>query len=132
MQLTPGVRLGRYEIVARLGVGGMGEVWKARDTRLTRTVAIKVLPVRNADDPEYRHRLLREARAASALNHPGIVTIYDVVSEGGLESIVMEFVEGRTLQAAIKQESTGGRSIRVWNPDRRRARRRPRSWNYPL
>src|SRR6516164_6282964 len=100
-RLSSGCRIGPYEIVSLLGTGGMAEVYKARDTRLKRTVAIKVLPVDAAEDPERRSRLLREARAASALNHPNIVTIYDVVSDGGHDSIVMEYVEGRTLQNTI-------------------------------
>jgi eukaryotic-like serine/threonine-protein kinase len=100
-RISSGSRIGPYEIVSLLGAGGMGEVYKARDTRLNRAVAIKVLPAYAAGDAERRKRLLREARTASALNHPNIVTIHDVVSEGGHDSIVMEYVEGRTLQQVI-------------------------------
>jgi serine/threonine protein kinase/Tol biopolymer transport system component len=101
MSLSPGSRLGPYEILAPLGAGGMGEVYSARDSRLNRTVAIKVLMGYAASDSERRKRLLREARTASALNHPNIVTIHDVVSEDGRDSIVMEYVEGRTLKETI-------------------------------
>ena len=101
VRISPGSRLGPYEIVSFAGAGGMGEVYQARDTRLNRTVAIKVLPPVAADDAERRRRFLREARAASALNHPNIVTIHDVVSEDGRDSIVMEYVEGKTLADAI-------------------------------
>jgi len=101
VQISPGSRLGPYEVVSFAGAGGMGEVYKARDTRLNRTVAIKVLPPLAAGDAERRRRFLREARAASALNHPNIVTLYDVVSEDGRDSIVMEYVEGKTLADRI-------------------------------
>src|SRR5512147_2022288 len=88
-RLSPGARIGPYEIESLLGAGGMGEVYKARDPRLNRTVAIKVLPALGAEDLGLRKRLLREAQAASALNHPHIVTIHDIVSEGGRDSVVM-------------------------------------------
>src|SRR5258708_18285873 len=101
MPLTAGEQLGPYEIVSPIGKGGMGEVYKARDTRLNRTVALKVLPQYAAADADRRRRLLREARTASALNHPNIVTIHDVLSSDGQDSIVMEYVEGRTLEATI-------------------------------
>jgi serine/threonine protein kinase/formylglycine-generating enzyme required for sulfatase activity/cephalosporin-C deacetylase-like acetyl esterase len=104
VRIPPGSRLGPYEIVSLAGAGGMGEVYQARDTRLNRTVAIKVLPPVAADDAERRRRFLREARAASALNHPNIVTIYDVVSEDGRDSIVMEYVEGQTLKGPLPVE----------------------------
>ena len=99
---TPGARVGSYEVVDRLGAGAMGEVYRARDTRLGRTVAIKVL--RSGGDPELRHRLDREARAASALNHPNIVHIYDVgetATPGGTHYVVMELVEGETLRRRL-------------------------------
>ncbi|HEX2455645.1 MAG TPA: protein kinase [Vicinamibacterales bacterium] len=97
MSLSPGTRLGPYEILSGLGAGGMGEVYKARDVRLDRLVAIKVLPADQLTDPESKRRFIREARAASALNHPNIVTIYDVGSENGVEFLAMELIEGRTL-----------------------------------
>ena len=100
--LAPGTRVGSYEVIDRLGAGGMGEVYRARDTRLGRTVALKVL--RSGADPELLHRLDREARAASALNHPNIVHIYDVgvaAGEAGAHYVVMEHVEGETLRRRL-------------------------------
>jgi serine/threonine protein kinase len=96
-----GSRLGPYEIVALLGGGGMGEVYKARDTRLNRTVAIKVLASLGANDAERRGRFLQEARAASTLKHPNIITLHDILTEGGRDALVMEYVEGRTLDGKI-------------------------------
>ena len=78
MSLAPGTRLGPYEIQAAIGAGGMGEVYRARDTRLDRIVAIKVLPAHLAQDPQFRERFDREARAVAALNHPHICTLYDI------------------------------------------------------
>src|SRR5688572_22795022 len=97
MPLTPGTRLGPYEIVAPLGAGGMGEVYKARDTRLDRTVAVKVLPAHVASDPDVRQRFEREARAVAALNHPHICTLYDIGTQDGTDFLVMEYLEGETL-----------------------------------
>ncbi len=97
MALAPGVRLGPYEIVSALGAGGMGEVYKARDTRLDRTVAIKVLPEHVASDPELKQRFEREAKTISSLNHPHICTLYDVGREGDTDFLVMEHLEGDTL-----------------------------------
>src|SRR5688500_3966516 len=97
MTLAPGFRLGPYEVVAPLGAGGMGEVWRARDTRLGREVAIKGLPATFAADPVLRARIEREARTISSLNHPHICTLYDVGREGDLEYLVLELVEGQTL-----------------------------------
>ncbi len=101
MPLAPGARLGPYEIVAPLGAGGMGEVYRARDTRLGREVAIKILGSRLAVTPERRERFLQEARAASALNHPNIVSLYDISSEEGSDFLVMELVRGQTLEQLI-------------------------------
>ena len=100
-QLSRDDSLGPYEIIGLLGAGGIVEVYKARDERLRRAVAIKVLPRSAARDAERRKRLLREARAASALNHPNILTVYDVLSNRGLDCIVMEFVEGKRLAVLI-------------------------------
>lgn len=95
MTLEPGIQLGAYEILASLGEGGMGQVYKARDLRLDRTVALKVLPQELADAPERLVRFEREARAASALDHPGIVTIYEIAEAEGLHFIAMQYVRGR-------------------------------------
>src|SRR5262245_1913119 len=97
MGLVPGARLGPYEIVAPLGAGGMGEVYKARDSRLDRSVALKVLPSDLASDPERRSRFEREARAIAALSHPHICTIHDIGRENGTDYLVMELLEGETL-----------------------------------
>jgi len=101
MSLTAGTHLGPYDIVGELGAGGMGEVYKARDTRLDRTVAIKVLPSAMAVDPERRARFEREAKAVAALNHPNIVTIHAVEEVDGLPFFTMEYVEGQTLAHTI-------------------------------
>src|SRR5438132_1363809 len=101
MTLAPGSRLGPYEVEVPLGAGGMGEVWRARDTRLARAVAIKVLPAEVSTDPEQLARFRNEARAASALNHPSIVTIHDVAQDQGTAYLVMELVEGRTLRELL-------------------------------
>ena len=102
--MNPGTRLGPFEIVGPLGAGGMGEVYLARDTRLGRDVAVKVLPQGLAGDPERLKRFEKEARSASALNHPNIVTIYEIGGEGGVSYIAMERVEGSTLRELL----TGG------------------------
>ncbi len=101
MTLSAGTRLGPYEVLAPLGSGGMGEVYRARDTRLDREVAIKVLPADLAADSERLRRFEKEARSASSLNHPNIVTIYDIGSEGGISYIAMERVEGATLRELL-------------------------------
>ena len=103
MTLEAGSRLGPYEIRASLGAGGMGEVYRARDTRLDRDVAIKVLPTVFASDPERLRRFEREARAASALNHPNIVTIYDIGSFDSISYIAMELVDGITLRMVVER-----------------------------
>jgi eukaryotic-like serine/threonine-protein kinase len=101
MPLATGTRLGPYEINAPLGAGGMGEVFRARDTRLDRTVAIKILNQGLADAPEVRQRFEREARAVSSLNHPHICALYDIGQQDGIEYLVMEYLEGETLAARI-------------------------------
>ena len=103
MSLTSGTKLGPYEILAPLGAGGMGEVYKAKDTRLDRTVAIKVLPSHVASNPAVRQRFEREARAVSSLNHPHICTLYDIGSENGVDFMVMEHIEGDTLADRLKK-----------------------------
>ena len=91
----------QYQFTEKLGAGGMGEIYKAHDTRLNRIVAIKVLPASRSGDPERRQRFLQEAQAASGLNHPSIITIHDVLSEGDTEFMVMEYVAGKTLNDVI-------------------------------
>src|SRR5436190_23176467 len=94
--LTSGNRLGPYEILSPLGAGGMGEVYRALDTRLDRTVAIKILPSHFSDDPILRQRFEREAKAISSLNHPHICVLHDVGNQDGTQFLVMECVEGET------------------------------------
>ena len=99
-----GKTVGHYRITARLGAGGMGEVFLAEDTRLDRKAAIKFLPADLAGDPDRRRRFLTEAKAASALNHPHVCVVYDVgETEDGLPFIAMEFVEGQSLSDLVKQ-----------------------------
>jgi eukaryotic-like serine/threonine-protein kinase len=101
MTLQAGSRLGPYEVLSALGAGGMGEVYRGRDTRLDRTVAIKVLPSSVAEDAERRDRFEREARAVSALNHPNICTLYDIGHQDGVDYLVMELVEGESLETRL-------------------------------
>jgi serine/threonine protein kinase len=101
MTLGSGTRLGPYEIVAPLGSGGMGEVYRAHDPRLGRDVAIKVLPAAFSADPDRLHRFEQEARAAAALNHPNIVTIHSVEEASGIRFLTMELVDGRPLSEMI-------------------------------
>ena len=103
MSLPPGTRLGPYEILELAGAGGMGEVYKARDTRLRRTVALKMASPHVGDDPEVRAKFLREARAAAALNHPHICAIHDVASVDGHDFIVMEYLDGETLEQRLRR-----------------------------
>ena len=97
MSLAPGGRLGPYEILAAIGAGGMGEVYRARDTKLHRDVAIKVLPDLFARDPERLARFEREARTLAALNHPHIAQVFGVEESGQVSALVMEFVDGEDL-----------------------------------
>src|SRR3954468_5041105 len=98
MTLAAGTRLGPFEILAPIGAGGMGEVYRAKDTRLGRDVAVKVLSSEFSADVDRRKRFAQEARAASALNHPNIVTIHEIATAGETIFIAMEFVDGRTLR----------------------------------
>src|SRR6202158_599248 len=103
MPLAVGTRLGPYEILAPIGAGGMGEGYRAKDTRLDRTVAIKVLPEHLSSKPQLRERFEREARAVSSLNHPHICTLHDVGQQDGVDFLVMEYLEGETLAHRLKK-----------------------------
>ena len=109
MPISAGSRLGPYEVLAKIGAGGMGEVWRARDPRLGREVAIKVLPASFSADPGRLRRFEQEARAASALNHPNILTIHDVGEAGGSPYVVSELLEGDTLRARLRPGGLGPR-----------------------
>src|SRR5271163_1913188 len=93
-----GKKILHYQLIERIGAGGMGEIYKAQDDRLNRLVAVKILSPGLSTDPERRRRFFQEAQAASALNHPNIITLYDIVSEGDLQCIVMEYISGKTLR----------------------------------
>jgi serine/threonine protein kinase len=110
MALASGVRLGPYEIMSVLGAGGMGEVYKAHDTRLDRTVAIKLLSAELGDDAA-RRRFQREAQTASSLNHPHILTVYDVGEIEGRQYLVTEFVDGGTLKTWMRGATRTTREI---------------------
>ena len=101
MGLAPGTRLGAYEVIASIGVGGMGEVFRARDTKLNRDVALKVLPDSFASDPDRLARFTREAQTLAALNHPNIAHIHGFEESGGVRAIVMELVEGDDLSQRV-------------------------------
>jgi eukaryotic-like serine/threonine-protein kinase len=103
MSLSHGVRLGPYEILDPIGAGGMGEVYRARDTRLDRTVAIKILSARLSSDPIRKQRFEREAKTISSLNHPHICVLYDVGSQDSVDYLVMECVEGETLAKRLEK-----------------------------
>ena len=103
MALASGTKLGPYEILNPLGAGGMGEVYRAKDTRLDRTVAIKVLPSHLSSDPELKQRMEREAKAISALQHPNICTLYDIGTQDGTDFLVMEYLEGQTLAERLEK-----------------------------
>src|ERR1700694_412313 len=101
MSLVPGARLGRYEVIAVIGAGGMGEVYRARDTRLDRDVAIKVLPAAFAQDDHRLSRFEREAKAIAALSHPNILAIHDTGTHDGQMFVVTELLEGETLRERL-------------------------------
>ena len=103
MPLSAGDKLGPYEILSAIGSGGMGEVYKARDTRLDRSVAVKVLPEHIAKREDLRARFEREARAVASLNHPNICTLHDIGAQDGTSYMVMELMEGETLAARIEK-----------------------------
>src|SRR5882762_8598585 len=106
MALAAGAKLGRYEILSQLGVGGMGEVYLANDTKLDRRVAMKFLPAELALSRERMLRFVQEAKAAAALNHPNVAHIYEIGEHDGLNFIAMEYVEGKTLREKIHYEGT--------------------------
>src|ERR1700751_6082131 len=103
MALTSGTKLGPYEIQSPLGAGGMGEVYRTRDTRLGRDVAVKILPSHLSSNLEARQRFEREARAISSLNHPHICTLHDVGHQDGIDFLVMEYLEGETLDHRLQK-----------------------------
>src|SRR5208282_3672019 len=103
MALTSGTKLGPYEIQSPLGAGGMGEVYRALDTRLDRIVAVKILPAHFSSDPVHKLRFEREAKSISGLNHPNICTLHDVGSQDGVEYLVMELVEGESLAQRLEK-----------------------------
>src|ERR1700681_3109796 len=103
MAILPGKRLGPYEILSNIGAGGMGEVYRATDTRLDRIVAIKVLPPHLADSSELKERFEREARTIASLNHPHICTLYDIGHQDGTDYLVMEYLEGETLEQRLRK-----------------------------
>src|ERR1700752_2392850 len=103
MALTTGTKLGPYEIQSPLGAGGMGEVYRARDTRLDRSVAIKVLPAHLSSNPDLKIRLEREARAISSLQHPHICVLHDIGHQDGIDYLVMEYLEGETLADRLRR-----------------------------
>jgi eukaryotic-like serine/threonine-protein kinase len=105
MPLSPGTRLGPYEITGLLGSGGMGEVYRARDMRLERTVAIKILPEQLSSDPVRKQRFEREAKTIASLNHPHICVLHDVGSQDGISYLVMECIEGQTLAKLLEKGS---------------------------
>jgi hypothetical protein len=127
MPLASGTKLGPYEIQSPLGAGGMGEVYRASDTRLDRTVAVKILPSHLSENDQAKQRFDREARAISSLNHPNICTLYDVGSQGSVDYLVMEFLEGETLADRLRKGPlTAGQLLTfgpnwkgwsVWSPD---------------
>jgi serine/threonine protein kinase len=102
MTLIPGTKLGPYDIIAPLGAGGMGEVYRARDSRLDRTVAIKILPTHLSENTEARQRFDREARSIYSLSHPNICHLYDVDQQDGISYLVMEYLEGETLADRLR------------------------------
>ena len=107
MSLAAGTRVGPYEVVSPLGAGGMGEVYKARDTRLDRLVALKILAPALASDAEFKSRFAREARAISALKHPHICVLYDIGSDRDIDYLVLEHLEGQTLAERLRDEPRG-------------------------
>src|SRR5713101_538482 len=111
MAISPGTRLGHYQIRSKLGEGGMGEVYLAQDTQLDRKVALKILPPDLAANQDRMRRFVQEAKAAAALNHPNIAHIYEIGEADGVNFIAMEYVEGATLREKIHREQTELRKL---------------------
>ncbi len=105
MRLSPDTQLGQYRIVEPIGAGGMGEVYRARDTKLDRIVALKILPPELAESEERRTRFLREAKAASAIDHPNVAHIYEIGEADGIHFIAMQYVDGKNLAARVKGDT---------------------------
>src|SRR5436853_2558571 len=101
-ELGPGVTLSHYHIVSKIGAGGMGEVYLAQDTKLDRKVALKILPAEVVAHPDRMNRFVREAKAASALNHPNIITIHEIDQTDSVQFIAMEFIDGETLRQRMR------------------------------
>ena len=131
MALSPGARIGPYEVVGTLGAGGMGEVYQARDTKLNRSVALKILPAAFASDPDRLARFKREAQVLAALNHPNIAAIYGFEDQTTTHALVMELVPGQTLAAHITSADAGGRRAADRASDRQRARGGARAGHRP-
>ena len=130
--LTPGARVGPYEVLALLGEGGMGQVYRARDVRLSREVALKVVHAELAPDPERLRRFEHEAKAAGTLNHPNIVAVYDTGQHDGAPYIVSELLQGETLRDRMATGALGVRkSVELRGPDRARPRGRAREGHRP-
>jgi hypothetical protein len=130
MTLTSGTKLGPYEIQSPVGAGGMGEVYLATDTRLDRKVAIKVLASHLSSSPELKQRMEREARAISSLNHPHICHLYDIGSQDGIDYLVMEFLEGKTLGPTASQRCAATeRGLQSRDCRGRSASRRASKWD---
>ena len=125
--LIPGTTLSHYRLVNQVGEGGMGVVFRAVDTRLNRTVALKVVSPTAVADDQQRRRFLREARAASAFNHPNIVTIHEVDNAEGIDFIVMELVSGQSLARRIPEQWPADRSGARTTPSRSSPRSKPRT-----
>ena len=129
--LEPGTQLGPYRIDALLGAGGMGQVYRAMDTRLNRTVAVKVLPKALATDKQFRTRFDREAQALAALTHPHICTLHDIGNQDGVDFLVMEYLEGETLAASRKGAAAYRSSSEIQHRDYGRSGRRASPRNHP-
>src|SRR5271155_3918794 len=107
MAFTSGTKLGPYEIIGQIGAGGMGEVYSAKDTRLERTVAVKILATHLSTSPELKQRMEREAKTISSLNHPNICHLYDIGSQNGTDYLVMEYLDGETLADRLLKGAVG-------------------------